>query len=33
LTRIIIDDRKDKTGNIDRKVRSVEEKLGRTLKK
>ena len=33
LTRIIIDDRKGKTGNIGRKVRSIEKKLGRSLKK
>ncbi len=33
LTRIIIDDRKGKTGNIDRKVRSIEKRLGRSLKK
>ena len=33
LTRITIDDRKGKTGNIDRKVRSIEKRLGRSLKK
>jgi uncharacterized protein YqgV (UPF0045/DUF77 family) len=33
LTRIIIDDRKGKTGRISHKVRAVEKKLGRTLKK
>lgn len=33
LTRIIIDDRKGKTGSIDRKVASVEKRLGRSLKK
>ena len=33
MTRIIIDDRKGKTGNIGRKVRSIEKKLGRSLKK
>jgi uncharacterized protein (TIGR00106 family) len=33
LTRIIIDDRKGKTGNIDRKIISVEKRLGRSLKK
>ena len=33
LTRIIIDDRKGKTGNIDRKVSSIEKRLGRSLKK
>ena len=33
LTRIIIDDRKGKTGSIDRKVRSIEKRLGRSLKK
>ena len=33
MTRIIIDDRKGKTGNIGRKVRSIEERLGRSLKK
>jgi uncharacterized protein (TIGR00106 family) len=33
LTRIIIDDRKGKTGNIDREVRTVEKRLGRALKK
>jgi uncharacterized protein (TIGR00106 family) len=33
LTRIIMDDRKGKTGNIDRKIISVEKRLGRSLKK
>ena len=33
LTRITIDDRKGKTGSIDRKVRSIEKRLGRSLKK
>ena len=33
LTRIIIDDRKGKTGRMDRKIRSVEKRLGRSLKK
>jgi uncharacterized protein (TIGR00106 family) len=33
LTRVIIDDRKGKTGRISRKIRSVEKKLGRSLKK
>jgi uncharacterized protein (TIGR00106 family) len=33
LTRIIIDDRKGKTGSIERKVRSIEKRLGRSLKK
>lgn len=33
LTSIIIDDRKGKAGNIDRKVRSIEKRLGRSLKK
>ena len=33
LTRIIIDDRKGKTGTISHKVRAVEKRLGRTLKK
>jgi uncharacterized protein (TIGR00106 family) len=33
LTRVIIDDRKGKTGRINRKIRSVEKKLGRSLKK
>ena len=33
LTRIIIDDRKGKTGRISHKVRAVEKRLGRALKK
>ncbi|MBS1235085.1 MAG: putative cytosolic protein [Nitrospirae bacterium] len=33
LTRILIDDRKGKTGRMDRKIRSVEKRLGRSLKK
>ena len=33
LTRIIIDDRKGKKGRMDRKVRSVEKRLGRPLRK
>ena len=33
LTRIIIDDRKGKTGRISHKVRAVEKRLGRTLRK
>lgn len=33
LTNIIIDDRKGKTGRISHKVRAVEKRLGRTLKK
>ncbi len=33
LTRIIIDDRKGKKGRMDRKVRSVEKRLGRSLRK
>jgi len=33
LTRIIIDDRKGKTGRISHKVRAVEKRLGRTLAK
>jgi len=33
LTRILIDDRKGKTGRMDQKIRSVEKRLGRSLKK
>jgi len=33
LTRIIIDDRKGRTDSIDRKVGSIEKRLGRPLKK
>ena len=33
LTSILIDDRKGKTGRMDRKIRSVEKRLGRSLKK
>jgi len=33
LTRIIIDDRKGRTGGLDRKIRSVEKRLGRSLQK
>ena len=33
LTRIVIDDRKGKKGRMDRKVRSVEKRLGRPLRK
>lgn len=33
LTRILIDDRKGKTERMNRKIRSVEKRLGRSLKK